>query len=263
VTADPTPTATDEDPTMTTTTGATDTTAPTPGQAMYALEGISKTYGSGDGAVAALQDVSLAIARGEVLGIVGASGSGKTTLLQLLGALDRPSTGTISCDGRDLLGISEGELSRLRRDTIGFVFQQFNLIPTLTARQNVEAAAAPTAMPSAERRARAAELLDAVGLGSRGDHLPSQLSGGEQQRVAIARALMNRPEVILADEPTGNLDSATGAEILALLRRIASEAGHTLILITHSPEVTATLPRVISLRDGRVVADGRPDSMAA
>jgi ABC-type lipoprotein export system ATPase subunit len=197
------------------------------------------------------------------VGIVGASGSGKTTLLQLLGALDRPSTGTIRCDGRDLLDVSEAELSRLRRDTIGFVFQQFNLIPTLTARQNVEAAAASTPMSAGERRARTSELLGAVGLAARGEHLPSQLSGGEQQRVAIARALMNRPEVILADEPTGNLDSATGSEILALLRRIASDGGHTLIVVTHSREVTATLPRVITLRDGRVVTDDRANSVTA
>ena len=155
-----------------------------------------------------------------MLGIVGASGSGKTTLLQLLGALDRPTRRDASAaTDATCWTIGEGELSRLRRDVIGFVFQQFNLIPTLTARQNVEAAAASTAMPSAERRARAAELPGRRrARRPREDHLPSQLSGGEQQRVAIARALMNRPEVILADEPTGNLDSATGAEILALLQ---------------------------------------------
>ncbi|MGD9695453.1 MAG: ABC transporter ATP-binding protein [Thermoleophilia bacterium] len=256
--ADPSFTATDEDPaTMTTTTTDTSPAPARRGGEMYALAGVGRAYGAGDAAVTALTDVSLEIARGEVVGIIGQSGSGKTTLLQLLGALDRPTAGTIRCDDRDLLDMSEGELSRLRRDSIGFVFQQFNLIPTLTARQNVEAAAASTPTPAAERRARASELLAAVGLAAREDHLPSQLSGGEQQRVAIARALVNRPEVILADEPTGNLDSTTGAEILALLRRIAADDGHTLVLITHSDEITRTLPRVITLRDGRVVSDER------
>ena len=228
--------------------------------ALYELDGVTKSFGSGGTAVTALDDISLVIPRGDVLAIIGASGSGKTTLLQLLGALDRPTSGSIRCDGRDLLDMGEEELSRLRRDVIGFVFQQFNLIPTLTARQNVEAAAASTDMPSAERRARASELLGAVGLASREDHLPSQLSGGEQQRVAIARALINRPDVILADEPTGNLDTATGAEILGLLTRIAAENGHTLILITHSPEVTDALPRVVTLRDGRIVSDERTEA---
>ena len=232
---------------------------PSPAPAMYELDGVTKSFGSGGTAVTALDDVSLVIPRGDVLAIIGASGSGKTTLLQLLGALDRPTSGSIRCDGRDLLAMGEEGLSRLRRDVIGFVFQQFNLIPTLTARQNVEAAAASTDMPSAERRGRASELLGAVGLASREDHLPSQLSGGEQQRVAIARALINRPDVILADEPTGNLDTATGAEILGLLRRIAAENGHTLILITHSPEVTGALPRVVTLRDGRIVSDERTE----
>ncbi len=233
--------------------------------AMYELEGVTKSFGSGGTAVTALDDISLVIPRGDVLAIIGASGSGKTTLLQLLGALDRPTSGSVRCDGRDLLAMGEEELSRLRRDVIGFVFQQFNLIPTLNARQNVEAAAASTDMPAAERRVRASELLGAVGLASREDHLPSQLSGGEQQRVAIARALVNRPDVILADEPTGNLDTATGAEILGLLTRIAAESGHTLIVITHSPEVTDVLPRVVTLRDGAIVSDERtvPDEDSA
>ena len=224
---------------------------------VYALEGVAKVYGSGATRVAALSDVDLVIEPGDVLAIVGPSGSGKTTLLQLLGALDRPSAGTVACDGRDVQSVSEAELSRLRREAIGFVFQQFNLIPTLTARQNVELAAAPTPMPAEERRARAAELLAAVGLGAREEHLPSQLSGGEQQRVAIARALMNRPRVLLADEPTGNLDSATGAEVLALLTRLAAENAQTLVLITHEQAVTEAAPRVVTLRDGRVVSDAR------
>ena len=194
---------------------------------------------------------------GEVVAIVGASGSGKTTLLQLLGALDRPTAGEVRCDGRDIQAIGEGDLSRLRRDVIGFVFQQFNLIPTLDARQNVEAAAATTDLPREERRRRAAELLEAVGLGARAGHLPSQLSGGEQQRVAIARALVNHPRVLLADEPTGNLDSQTGVEILTLLQGLAAENGQTVVLVTHEPAVAAAAPRVVTLRDGGIVSDSR------
>jgi putative ABC transport system ATP-binding protein len=225
--------------------------------AIYELRGVEKIYGSGGSAVAALSQIDLVIAPSEFVAIVGASGSGKTTLLQLLGALDRPTAGTVACDGRDLERMSEGDLSRLRRDVIGFVFQQFNLIPTLTARQNVEAAAAPTRMPAEERERRAGELLGAVGLAAREDHLPSQLSGGEQQRLAIARALMNRPRVLLADEPTGNLDSATGAEILALLQRVAAENDQTVVLITHELAVAEAAPRMVTLRDGRILSDTR------
>ncbi len=243
---------------MQTTTGTAP--APAPGKQStpaYELTGVSKVYGSGSAAVAALSDIDLRVEPREVLAIVGASGSGKTTLLQLLGALDRPSAGTVRCDGRDIQSMGEGELSRLRRDTIGFVFQQFNLIPTLTARQNVELVAASTGVPAAARVARAAELLGSVGLSERAGHLPSQLSGGEQQRVAIARALMNRPRVILADEPTGNLDSATGADVLALLQHVAADNGQTLVLITHEQAVTEAAPRVVTLRDGRLISDTR------
>jgi putative ABC transport system ATP-binding protein len=184
---------------------------------------------------------------------MGASGSGKTTLLQLLGALDRPTSGTIHCLGRDISTMSPGDLSRLRRDTIGFIFQQFNLIPTLTAHQNIEAAIA--SRPGADRRRRVQELLGAVGLGHRADHLPSQMSGGEQQRVAIARALANSPSALLADEPTGNLDSATGDEILALLQRFSSEQGQTVVLVTHDAAVAQSAPRTVRLRDGRILSD--------
>ncbi|MEW6583110.1 MAG: ABC transporter ATP-binding protein [Actinomycetota bacterium] len=224
---------------------------------MYRLQGVSKVYGAGGNAVAALTDVDLVVEPRDFVAIVGPSGSGKTTLLQLLGALDRPSAGTVMCDGRDVQSMTERDLSRLRRDVIGFVFQQFNLIPTLTALQNVQVAAAPTGVPAEERRARAADLLAAVGLGAREGHLPSQLSGGEQQRVAIARALVNRPRVLLADEPTGNLDTATGGEIVALLQEVASENAQTLILITHEQAVTQAAPRVVTLRDGRVLSDER------
>ena len=226
--------------------------------AIYELRDVRKTFGAGAGAVAALAHIDLVIEPGEVVAIVGASGSGKTTLLQLLGALDRPTAGKVRCDGRDIQTIGDRDLSRLRRDVIGFVFQQFNLIPTLDAHQNVEAAAATTDLPREERRRRASELLRAVGLGARGSHLPSQLSGGEQQRVAIARALVNHPRVLLADEPTGNLDSQTGVEILTLLQGLAAENGQTVVLVTHEPAVAAAAPRVVTLRDGGIVSDSRP-----
>jgi putative ABC transport system ATP-binding protein len=239
-----------------------DTTADRPagratGSAIYELSDVGKTFGAGAGAVAALAHIDLVIEPGEVVAIVGASGSGKTTLLQLLGALDRPTSGVVRCDGRDVQAVGEGDLSRLRRDVIGFVFQQFNLIPTLDARQNVEAAAATTDLPRHERGRRADGLLEAVGLGARAGHLPSQLSGGEQQRVAIARALVNHPRVLLADEPTGNLDSQTGVEILTLLQGLAAENGQTVVLVTHEPAVAAAAPRVVTLRDGGIVSDRR------
>jgi putative ABC transport system ATP-binding protein len=190
------------------------TPQPEPQPATYEMSGVSKIYGSGNTEVRALDGIDLKIARGEFVAIIGASGSGKTTLLQLLGALDRASGGRTLLNGRDLQTLDERELTRLRRDTIGFVFQQFNLVPTLTAGGNIEAAIATTKQDGRQRAQRVAELLEIVGLAGRANHLPSQLSGGEQQRVAIARALANDPSVLLADEPTGNLDSATGDEIL-------------------------------------------------
>jgi putative ABC transport system ATP-binding protein len=211
---------------------------------LYELRDVVKAYGSGGARVRAVDGVDLLIERGEFVVVAGPSGSGKTTLLQLLGALDRPTIGSVAFEDADLAGAGDRALARLRRDRLGFVFQQFNLIPTLTARQNVE-------VPMNGNRARAAELLERVGLGARAGHLPSQLSGGEQQRVAIARALANEPDVLLADEPTGNLDSATGEEIVALLRGLW-EDGLSLVLITHDPAVAGTAPRVVHLRDGRV-----------
>ena len=218
---------------------------------VYELEGLGRRYGSGDTLVDALCDVSLRIDGGEFVVVAGPSGSGKTTLLQLLGALDRATSGSVHFEGRDLAGAGDGELTDLRLRRIGFVFQQFNLIPTLTAAQNVEAALAPTGMSTPERRTRVRELLDSVGLGERLEHLPSQLSGGEQQRVAIARALANRPDVLLADEPTGNLDSATGDEIMSVLRGL-NEDGLTIVLITHDPQIAGRAGRLVRLRDGRV-----------
>ncbi len=227
--------------------------ATTPRNAAYRLENVTRAYGRGDHLVVAVRDISLTIDPGEFLAIIGPSGSGKTTLLQLMGALDRPTSGRIICAGEDLTATSERDLSRLRRDHIGFVFQQFNLVPTLTAGQNIEAAAAWRG--GSERRALVDRLLDEVGLTKRIDHLPSQLSGGEQQRIAIARALVNDPAVLLADEPTGNLDSATGEEILRLLQRISADHGTTVVLITHDREVAARAARTVRLQDGAVAED--------
>jgi putative ABC transport system ATP-binding protein len=219
---------------------------------VYELRGVTRSYGQGAARVDAVSDLDLTIDRGEFVAIVGPSGSGKTTLLQLLGGLDRPTSGAILFEGRDLAALREAELTRLRLDTIGFVFQQFNLIPTVSAAENVELALAPRRIPAAERSERVAELLSAVGLAARGHHLPSQLSGGEQQRVAIARALANEPRVVLADEPTGNLDSATGKEIINLLRLLSDDRGQTIVLITHDVGASADARRVVRLHDGRI-----------
>ena len=217
---------------------------------VYELRGVTKSYGSGSTQVDAVRDVDLRIEAGEFVAIAGPSGSGKTTLLQLLGALDRPTRGEILFEGRDLASLRESELTQLRLRTIGFVFQQFNLIPTVSAAENVELALAPTRIPQDVRVRRVANLLATVGLGDRGHHLPSQLSGGEQQRVAIARALANEPDVLLADEPTGNLDTATGEEIIGVLRELNRSRGQTVVLITHDPEIAAAASRVVRMHDG-------------
>jgi len=220
---------------------------------LYELEGVGRRYGQGATEVRALEGMDLRIAPGEFVVVAGPSGSGKTTLLQLLGALDRPTDGVVHFEGRDLSELGDGELAKLRLSELGFVFQQFNLIPTLTARQNVEAALAPTGMDASARHLRAGELLEAVGLAARSEHLPSQLSGGEQQRVAIARALANDPRVLLADEPTGNLDTTTGREILTLLRQLADGRGLTIVVVTHDPTIADDAPRVVHMRDGHPV----------
>jgi putative ABC transport system ATP-binding protein len=223
-------------------------------QPAYELRGVSKTYGNGSGQVRAVREVELTIAAGESVAVVGPSGSGKTTLLQLLGGLDRPSDGSVRFEGSDLASLSDGALSRLRLSTFGFVFQQFNLIPTLTAAQNVEVALAPSHLGSSARREAVARLLDTVGLGPRAGHLPSKLSGGEQQRVAIARALANEPHVVLADEPTGNLDSATGREIIDLLLSLSAEGRRTVVVVTHDDAVAERARRVVRMRDGAIVS---------
>jgi putative ABC transport system ATP-binding protein len=200
-----------------------------------------------------VSELTLTINAGEFVALEGPSGSGKTTLLQLLGALDRPSGGHVFFEGRDLAALRDGQLASLRLRAFGFVFQQFNLIPTLTALQNVELALAPVGVPRQELRERSLSLLGEVGLAERASHLPAQMSGGEQQRVAIARALVVEPRVILADEPTGNLDSKTGSDIVDLITGLARERGTTIVVATHDPELASRAPRRLAMRDGAFV----------
>ena len=228
----------------------------------YELRGVSKRFELGGNHVHAVRDVDLALAAGETAAIVGPSGSGKTTLLQLLGGLERPSAGEILFEGRDIARMGDGELGRLRLHTFGFVFQQFNLIPTLTAAQNVELALAPTGVAADARREAVAGLLGSVGLAARADHVPAKLSGGEQQRVAIARALANEPHVLLADEPTGNLDSTTGSEIMDLLLSLSLRGRRTVLIVTHDLDIARRAGRVIRMRDGRIqAAEAEPASV--
>jgi putative ABC transport system ATP-binding protein len=219
---------------------------------VYELENVSRIYRRGGHEVRAVDGVDLVIGRGEFVAVEGPSGSGKSTLLQLLGALDRVSDGTLRLDGRELSTLSERELTDVRLRHVGFVFQQFNLLPTLSAAENVEAALAPTGMKAKARRERAQELLTMVGLAERAHHLPSRLSGGEQQRVAIARALANEPSVILADEPTGNLDSRTAEEVVDVLARLSADHGVTLVLVTHADEVARRAGRRVHMKDGKL-----------
>jgi len=216
--------------------------------AQYELSGVAKLFPRGPAIVRALDDVDLELEAGAFVAIEGPSGSGKTTLLQILGALDRPSSGSVQFEGRNLVQLPDRELAALRLRSFGFVFQQFNLIPTLTAVENVEAKLAPTG----GTRQRALELLAEVGLAERADHLPAHMSGGEQQRVGIARALSVEPRVVLADEPTGNLDSATGGEIIELLASLAAEHGSTVIVATHDATLAARAPRRIAMHDGKL-----------
>lgn len=227
-------------------------------EALIELRNITRSFGEGELAVQVLHGIDLCIYPGEFVAIVGSSGSGKSTLMNILGCLDRPSGGNYRFMGADVARLDRDELARLRREAFGFVFQSYNLIGTATARENVEIPAVYAGMPPAERHARAAELLTRLGLEHRLDHRPGQLSGGQQQRVSIARALMNGGRIILADEPTGALDTHNGAEVMALLRSL-SEAGHTIILITHEREVAEQAQRIIEIRDGRIVADPGPD----
>ncbi|MGH3128162.1 MAG: ABC transporter ATP-binding protein [Gaiellaceae bacterium] len=229
---------------------------------VYELRSVSRMYTLGGAQVHAIREIDLALTAGESVAIVGPSGSGKTTLLQLLGALDRPTAGELLFEGRDIGRLADRALSELRLGVLGFVFQQFNLIPTLTAAQNVEIALAPTSSSRAARRGRVLGLLTSVGLAERADHVPSKLSGGEQQRVAIARALANDPHVLLADEPTGNLDSTTGAEIMDLLLSLSgNEQRRTVIVVTHDPDVAGRAARVIRMLDGRLVGSDQSSNL--
>jgi len=221
---------------------------------MITLKNASREYGAGDKSVPAVRDVSVAIEPGTFVTIVGASGSGKSTLLHLMGALDRPTSGSVLLEGKDLGQMSDDERTLIRRDRIGFVFQFFNLLPTLTALENIALPARLAGRSAAATKQRAGELLEHVGLAARGGHRPDQLSGGEMQRVAIARALMMDPPLLLADEPTGNLDSTTGVSILELLRG-AVEAHRTVVLVTHDPSVAKKGDRTLTMADGRLVRD--------
>lgn len=234
------------------------TTALMPDETSLAVEAdnLHKSYLLGATAIGALRGVSLTIRRGEFVALMGPSGCGKTTLLNLIGATDVPSRGRLRVDGVELIGLGDDALADLRRDRIGIVFQFHNLIPTLTARENVEIPLQFKGVPARERQTRALALLRRVGLGDRAEHKPAELSGGEQQRVAIARALANAPALVLLDEPTGDLDSATGAEIIALLRDLNRRERVTLLIATHDASIAAQSSRVVRLRDGRIESDG-------
>ena len=219
---------------------------------MLKSESLARTYVSGAREIIVLRDITFELAAGGFLAISGPSGSGKSTLLGLLAGLDRPTSGRVVLDGHDLSALSEDARARLRADKVGFVFQSFHLIPTLTARENIQV---PLELRGQDGRARADELLERVGLGERALHYPAQLSGGEQQRVAVARAFAHRPRILFADEPTGNLDAANGANVVALLGELNRELGTTLVLVTHDPELASRASRVIRLRDGAIVED--------
>jgi putative ABC transport system ATP-binding protein len=219
---------------------------------MYELTNVTKKYDQGKRSVTALNNVSLTIPDGQMVAIQGPTGGGKSTLLQMLGALDRPTGGTVQLGPSDLSTLGQGPLGKIRAREIGFVFQGFNLIPTLTAQENVETALAPLGVPAAERTARAAAALASVGLGERGSHLPAELSGGQQQRVAIARAVVKDPAVLLADEPTGNLDEQTRDEIMELLEGLWRDRGLTLIVVTHDSAVARRAQRRLLIKQGVV-----------
>ena len=226
--------------------------------ALLELRGVVKRFALGDGELEILHGVDLDIGRGEFVAIMGPSGSGKTTLLEILGAISRPSAGTVALDGLAIQDWNDDRLADLRAQKLGFVFQTFNLLPRMSALRNAALPLVYTGVRRTEREARARALLQRLGLGHRLEHLPAQLSGGERQRVAIARALVNEPAVLFADEPTGNLDETTGREILEIFRELHRE-GRTIVAVTHSEEVAAIAGRVVRLRDGRVEQDERDD----
>jgi putative ABC transport system ATP-binding protein len=233
---------------------------------MYVLTDVTRIYQKGHYIVPAVRNANLQIADGEWLAVQGRTGHGKTTLLQLLGGLDRPTSGTVELDRRNLATMREADMTRMRAESIGFIFQTFNLVPTLSAAENVEAALVPLRVSAADRRRRTAVALDSVGLSDRARHLPSELSGGQQQRVAIARALVKEPKVLLADEPTGNLDEVTRDEIMALLERLWEQHRLTMVLVTHESALARRAQRVALMHQGRIAirdrgyaADADPD----
>jgi putative ABC transport system ATP-binding protein len=227
---------------------------------VLALVDITKTYGRGGAAVAALRGVSLAIHAGDFVAIRGASGSGKSTLMNILGCLDRPTSGTYWLDGMDIGKLGKTALAALRNCKLGFIFQGFNLLKRHTALQNVALPLVYRGLSANERNRKAMDMLDLVGLAERANHLPNQMSGGQQQRVAIARALVNDPQILLADEPTGNLDSATGEEILAEFKRLNRDRGQTIVMVTHDAGIAERAPRQITVCDGLIASDVRHKS---
>jgi putative ABC transport system ATP-binding protein len=229
--------------------------APSGSIATIRLEDVIKTYNLGEVQVHALRGVSLEIHAGEFVAVMGASGSGKSTLMNILGCLDRPTKGRYLLDGTDVSGLTKRELAKIRNRKIGFVFQQFNLLARTSARENVELPTIYAGVPLAERAARALAALKLVGLGDRADHFPSQLSGGQQQRVAIARGLVNNPSILLADEPTGNLDSRTSVEIMDIFQRLNAEHGLTVVIVTHEPDIARYVKRALDFRDGKMRQD--------
>jgi len=221
--------------------------------AVIVARGVRRTYGSGDAAVEALRGVDIDLARGRLTAIMGPSGSGKSTLMHILAGLDEPTEGSVVLDGTEITDLKERELTQLRRDKIGFIFQTFNLLPTLTAQENIVLPLTIAGRRADEEWVR--QLIDTVGLADRLTHKPAELSGGQQQRVAVARALVGRPAVLFADEPTGNLDSRTGDEVLGLLRRSVEAMGQTIVMVTHDAHAASIADRLLFLKDGRIVHD--------
>jgi putative ABC transport system ATP-binding protein len=230
-------------------------TAPNAGDQLVSIRGLTKVYRRGEQTISVLVDINLDIARGDFVALMGPSGSGKSTLLNLIAGIDQPTAGVITVGGTDIAQLSEAELARWRASQVGFVFQFYNLMPVLTAFENVELPLLLTSLSRRERREHANTALDLVGLSDRTDHYPNELSGGQQQRVAIARALITDPTLIVADEPTGDLDRTTGEEILSLLDRFNRELGKTIILVTHDPKAAAKARRLVHLEKGRIEED--------